>query len=391
MAGEPLYRKSDKRGVARFDDVKPGSYTLQAQAGGYMPLRLTVEVPGAGPLSRVLLKKSEFEKTEQQAQQALQAGNFQEAIGPLGKLLESYPEDAVVLDRLARAYAELPDREKAVATAERAARLDTQFAASPAQVNRIALRNSGQAALKARDFPKAVAEFQALRAADPKDASACHGLALAYGTWDGTRKRSSYRCRHCARSRRRRPQAGSRDSAQQLRGREALMHCALLALLMSLAVHGAELSPPGRQAGIEAAARANQWEQVATLARAWASANPAEASAHYWLGIALWQLQQPVPSIQALWEAGRRGSIRPSTTRHWGGHIAALTSSSCSGERWRRPRSATRPIRNPTFRLGSTWRRLRKITLRRSCSTKKPRPSSPETAARCTRLGSAWR
>src|SRR5207247_10491801 len=58
--GEPQYKKSDKRGMVEFHDIKPGRHLFQAQASGYMPLRLTLNVEEHTQLTRVLLKTGDF-------------------------------------------------------------------------------------------------------------------------------------------------------------------------------------------------------------------------------------------------------------------------------------------------------------------------------------------
>lgn len=179
--GQPQYKKSDKRGMVEFRDLRPGRFLFQAQAGGYLPLRLTLEVKDDTQLTRVLLKRAEFEKLEQQAAADMQQGKPEGAIDPLLSLLKSYPEDALLHDKLARAYAAAADTDKAVVEADEAARLDAQFASTRAEVKATVLRESGRRALRQRDFKKAIAEFEALKAAAPNDATAYHGLALAYG------------------------------------------------------------------------------------------------------------------------------------------------------------------------------------------------------------------
>jgi tetratricopeptide (TPR) repeat protein len=179
--GDAQYKKSDKGGVVEFRDVKPGRYLLQAQTGGYIPLRLTLDVKEDVQLTRILLKKPDFEKLEQQAAEALQEEKPEAAISPLLSLLESYPEDALLHDKLARAYASALDGEKALREAGEAARLDVQLVSTQAEVKAILVRESGRQALRQRDFKKAITQFESLKTADPKDATAYHGLALAYG------------------------------------------------------------------------------------------------------------------------------------------------------------------------------------------------------------------
>jgi tetratricopeptide (TPR) repeat protein len=179
--GEPQYKKSDKRGMVEFHDIKPGRHLFQAQASGYMPLRLTLNVEEHTQLTRVLLKTGDFEKLEQQAAGALEQGKPEAAIESLLSLLNSYPEDAVLHDKLARAYGAALNMDKAVAEADEAARLDVQFASTKAEVKAAILRESGRQALRQRDFKKAISEFEALKTDAPNDMAAYHGLALAYG------------------------------------------------------------------------------------------------------------------------------------------------------------------------------------------------------------------
>jgi len=56
---------------------------------------------------------------------------------------------------------------------------------------------------------------------------------------------------------------------------------------------------------LEALAKADDWKQVAAVARQWTQDEPEESRAFYWLGIALWQQDRRVESIQAL----RKGEL----------------------------------------------------------------------------------
>jgi Flp pilus assembly protein TadD len=51
---------------------------------------------------------------------------------------------------------------------------------------------------------------------------------------------------------------------------------------------------------LEALAKAGDWHQAAAAARQWAQDEPQEARAFYWLGIALWQQDHRIDSIQTL-------------------------------------------------------------------------------------------
>jgi predicted Zn-dependent protease len=71
-------------------------------------------------LTRVLLKTADFEKLEQQAAEAMQQGQPGAAIEQLLLLLKSYPEDALLHDKLARAYAAALDTQKALVESDEA-------------------------------------------------------------------------------------------------------------------------------------------------------------------------------------------------------------------------------------------------------------------------------
>jgi tetratricopeptide (TPR) repeat protein len=175
------YQKSDKAGLVRFKSLDSGEYLFQAQKNGYVPLRLTLDVTADAKRTHVLLKTSQFEKLEEQAAEFREEGRIQESIVVLENLLESYPEDGLLHNRLAFQYADLPDPDKALAEAQLAAGYDAQFASSPDEVGKILLRASAQQALQVRDFPTAIEKFEALTRADANDPAGYHGLALAYG------------------------------------------------------------------------------------------------------------------------------------------------------------------------------------------------------------------
>jgi tetratricopeptide (TPR) repeat protein len=123
---EAQYKKSDKRGIVEFRDVKPGRYLFQVQTRGYIPLRLTLDVKDDIQLTRVLLKTADFEKLEQQAAEAMQQGQPGATIEPLLLLLKGYPEDA---HRVALAYGHLGRYEEALQAIHRAIELDPGNAA----------------------------------------------------------------------------------------------------------------------------------------------------------------------------------------------------------------------------------------------------------------------
>jgi Flp pilus assembly protein TadD len=58
---------------------------------------------------------------------------------------------------------------------------------------------------------------------------------------------------------------------------------------------------------LESLAKANDWKQAASLAAQWTQDEPEEPRAFYWLGIAMWQQERRVESIQALRKAELRG------------------------------------------------------------------------------------
>ncbi len=175
------HQKSDADGRVEFMDLRPVGYVLQAQLEGYMPFKLTIQMPAAEHLHRILLKEKEFEDLENKAVESLNSQDFETAIRGLEGLLHHYPEDAALHDNLARAFAGILDEERALAEAERAAELDPDFSSTSNEVQQLMLRTFGETALKERDFKTAVARFTALRELDPENPAAHEGLALAYG------------------------------------------------------------------------------------------------------------------------------------------------------------------------------------------------------------------
>ena len=176
-----MYAKSDRKGLLTFLDLRPGSYLLQAQIKGYLPLKMHVEVPSKGTVTRILLREKEFKNLENQAIAALDGSEYNTAIRGFENLAAYYPLDPALRDNLARAYASILDEERALSEADLAAQFDPEFASTRHEVKRILCRNAGQTALNQRDFGRAVAKFEALKQLDPDNYEPYHGLALAYG------------------------------------------------------------------------------------------------------------------------------------------------------------------------------------------------------------------
>ena len=169
---ETRYQKSDAKGRAAFENLRPGSYVVQAQLEGYMPYKVVINIPAAERLHRVLLKQKEFEDQEQEALESLNSQDFKTAIQELERLSDHYPEDASLHDNLARAYAGILDEDRALAAADRAAELDPGLGSTKNEVQQLMLRTSGETALQERDFKTAVERFTTLRELDPQDPAA---------------------------------------------------------------------------------------------------------------------------------------------------------------------------------------------------------------------------
>ena len=137
----PLYRKSNKEGVVKFPELLPGEYILDVQLRGYVRAsqRLTAGIDFR--VRRTLIRRNEFERIERRARQDLDASEFLSAARGIESLLDFYPEDAVLHDTLARAYAGLDDEARALEEARIAARLDPE--------------NYGGADLRVRSMPLA--------------------------------------------------------------------------------------------------------------------------------------------------------------------------------------------------------------------------------------------
>ena len=101
----PLFRKSDKEGVAEFPELLPGSYVLDAQLHNYVPIKQFVNAGADLGVQRTLLRRNEFEKIEKKALRDLDNAEFLDAARGIEDLLEFYPEDGYLHDTLARAYA----------------------------------------------------------------------------------------------------------------------------------------------------------------------------------------------------------------------------------------------------------------------------------------------
>ena len=178
----PLFRKSNKEGVVEFPELLPGEYILDAQLRGYVRAsqRLTAGIDFR--VRRTLLRRNEFERIERRARQDLDASEFLSAVRGIESLLVFYPEDAVLHDTLARAYAGLDDEARALEEARIAARLDPgSFGGADLRVQSMLLRNRGEQALQGFDLDAALNAFESLKEIAPDDPLAYEGLALTYG------------------------------------------------------------------------------------------------------------------------------------------------------------------------------------------------------------------
>lgn len=178
----PLFRKSDKEGMAEFPELLPGNYVLEAQLRNHVPIKQFVTAGADFAVRRTLLRRNEFQKIEQEARQDLEGAEFLDAIQGIQGLLEFYPEDAFLHDTLAQAYAGLDDGARALEAAKAAARLDPErFAGADLRVQRMILSSRGEQALQGFDLNAARDAFEALREIAPDDSVAHEGLALTYG------------------------------------------------------------------------------------------------------------------------------------------------------------------------------------------------------------------
>ena len=177
-----LFRKSDKEGVAEFPELLPGSYILDAQLRNYVPIKQFVTAGTDVGVRRTLLRKNEFEKIEQKAHRDLDDAEFLDAVRGIESLIEFYPEDALLHDTVARAYAGLDDEARALEAARAAARLDPErFAEADLRVRKMLLSSRGEKALQGFDFDAARDAFEALREISLDDPVVYEGLALTYG------------------------------------------------------------------------------------------------------------------------------------------------------------------------------------------------------------------
>ena len=179
---EPLFRKSNEQGSVQYPQLEPGRYRFEAQLRNYVPLKTVVTAAGESSLRRTLLKTNEFQKIEKKATRALDNDEFLTAIQSLNELVEFYPEDAVLHDNLARAYAGLLEGERALAEARLAAKLDPEsFGSAEIVIRKMVLSQRGDQALKSFDPEGAEVSFKELRELAPYDPVAYEGLALALG------------------------------------------------------------------------------------------------------------------------------------------------------------------------------------------------------------------
>ena len=178
----PLFRKSDKEGVAEFPELLPGSYILEAQLRNYVPTRQFVTAGTDPSVQRTLLRVREFERIEQKIHRDLDNSEFLDAVQGIESLLEFYPEDALLHDTLARAFAALDDEARALEAARAAARLEPEeFGEAELRVQRMLLSSRGEQALQGFNLNAARDAFEALREIAPDDPVAYEGLALTYG------------------------------------------------------------------------------------------------------------------------------------------------------------------------------------------------------------------
>jgi tetratricopeptide (TPR) repeat protein len=173
------FDKSDRSGDAVFIGLKSGSYELRAQLRDRMPTKREVQITGDQALDLSLITQKEFDRIEKEASDAVENGQFSNALSGLEKLIADYPDDASLHQSLGLAYAVLQQEEKALAEASKAAKLDPQFGSSRDVVQGLLLRERGQSALKSQNY--AAAAFAKWAQLQPQTAQAYYALALAYG------------------------------------------------------------------------------------------------------------------------------------------------------------------------------------------------------------------
>jgi tetratricopeptide (TPR) repeat protein len=181
---EGQVKSANKKGDLNFDKVDAGDYQILAQKSGYMPLKSDViKVAGADvELTLKLMNLEYFNKLETSANTALQQQDFKGALQHYQELLTLAPDNAVTWSNIAKASAMLNDWPKALEAGQKAAALDPgQFENFSKQLQSWATYSKGQQYLEQKDFPKAVEAFLKVVEADPNNAEALYGLALAYG------------------------------------------------------------------------------------------------------------------------------------------------------------------------------------------------------------------
>ena len=175
------FERSGKNGEAGFHDVKAGEYELMAQLKGYVTLKREIEIVADQSIEQTLMSEKAFDRLDEEVRGAIRNEQFSSALPTVQKLLISYPQDAALHFNLGLIYAGLQQQDKATAEAEKAAKLDAEFAEKGKLVQGTYWRERGQNALKKEDFAIAAEAFENWTKLDATSDQAFYGLALAYG------------------------------------------------------------------------------------------------------------------------------------------------------------------------------------------------------------------
>ncbi|MEW5978717.1 MAG: tetratricopeptide repeat protein [Acidobacteriota bacterium] len=176
--------KANKKGEAEFGGLEPGTYQVVAHKNGYVLFQSdSIQVSDkTEEVSFVLFSTDRVKQLETEGNELFQQQKFAEAVAKYHEVLQAVPASAVIWGNIAKAYAMSGELEKAEETANKAAELDP--AANEILVKQIKTwtrYEMGKRVMEQKDFEKAVEYFAESAEADPNNAEAFYGLALAYG------------------------------------------------------------------------------------------------------------------------------------------------------------------------------------------------------------------
>lgn len=184
-SGKELFLKARAKAELDFEALERGNHVLMAQRKGYLTVKsdpFGVDEKNVSMQVR-LVSLDKFRKTESAGKSAFDAGQYAEALRLFEELNRLVPTEPVTWGNLARCFAMLRQRDRALEAARKAASYDASLFGSDFEKSIQATLSfeEGAYSLEQKNYAKAVEALTKAIEFDATKAETFYSLALAYG------------------------------------------------------------------------------------------------------------------------------------------------------------------------------------------------------------------